>query len=72
MAIMTPDEFGKYGRVLYGEHWQAELSIELDVSARTIRRWLSGDSFIPPNLEYELKQLCIKKHKQLAELLDEY
>lgn len=41
---MTPNLLAACGAALYGPRWQTEIARDLDVSDRTVRRWVSGDS----------------------------
>src|SRR5215470_14699039 len=54
-TIMTPDAMGQIGRALYGERWQTSLATDLDIADRTMRRWLTGESAIPGNVERDLR-----------------
>lgn len=38
------------GEVLFGASWQAELSAQISVSDRSMRRWASGQDPIPPGV----------------------
>ena len=48
------------GRALYGERWQAELARDLDLSDRTIRRWVAGTDRVPPGVYIDLLRLTQK------------
>jgi hypothetical protein len=39
---MTPEELREIGEEIYGKRWQSPLARALDVDARSVRRWLSG------------------------------
>lgn len=54
---MTPGTLRNYGQALYGPEWQTPLGDALGVSDRTIRRWVSGECRIPPNVASELTAL---------------
>jgi DNA-binding transcriptional regulator YiaG len=41
---MTSDELQSIGERLFGKHWQTAMAKELGVTARTVRRWKSGDA----------------------------
>lgn len=53
---MTPSEFRAFGLAAYGgaEGWQTALAARLGVQVRTVRRWASGQSRIPPGVVAEL------------------
>lgn len=40
---MSPDLLRQIGEALFGDRWQTQLSRALDVSDRTVRRWLAGE-----------------------------
>ena len=46
------------GQALYGDQWQSPLARDLDVSGRTVRRWVSGTSEPPAGLYAELLRLA--------------
>jgi hypothetical protein len=56
------------GQALHGQQWQTALARDLDVADRTVRRWLAGDSAVPPGALKELRELCLKRSSELAEL----
>lgn len=46
------------GEGLYGPRWQSEISRDLGVSDRTMRRWLAGADDLPPGVAMDLWRLC--------------
>jgi transposase-like protein len=56
------------GQALHGQQWQSALARDLDVADRTVRRWLAGESAVPPGALNELRQLCLKRSAELATL----
>lgn len=45
---MTPAELlAAAGHLLHGEHWIIPLARDLDISAKQIRRWVSGHTPFP-------------------------
>jgi hypothetical protein len=66
---MTPDELAAAGRSLYGERWQTSLSIDLQIADRTMRRWLANDTVIPQGVERELREILIKRVKQIGQIV---
>lgn len=56
------------GQALYGQQWKSDLARDLDVADRTVRRWLAGESAVPPGAMKELRELCLKRSGELAEL----
>ena len=45
------------GEALYGPRWQSEMARDLGVNKRTIGRWLSGASKVPPGILKDLLKL---------------
>lgn len=44
---MNNDDFARSGFFLFGKGWMTPLSAVLNVSERTIKRWVSGERDIP-------------------------
>ena len=53
------------GEALYGPRWQSELARDLDVSIRTMQRWVAGTSEVPTGLYVYLWHLT---HERAAVL----
>jgi|ERR1700722_6018433 len=66
---MTPDELAIAGRALYGARWQTSLAIDLNISDRTMRRWLVGESPIPDGVQIELREVLIKRLNELGGII---
>jgi len=66
---MPPDKLAAVGRALYGDRWQTSLARDLNVTDRTMRRWLVGESPIPDGIEGELKQALIKRSEEVDGLI---
>ncbi len=60
----------RVGVALFGPRWQSALAIDLDVSDRTMRRWVAGDA-IPHGVWGELKLLTYSRGLVLIEISDE-
>ena len=45
------------GEALYGPRWQSELARDLQVSDRTMRRWVAGTHDVPAGLYLDLLRL---------------
>ncbi|MCF3931832.1 hypothetical protein L1787_00205 [Acuticoccus sp. M5D2P5] len=54
------------GEALYGASWRAPLARDLDVSERTVRRWVAGEG-VPNGVSADLLRLT----QERADLLDE-
>ena len=54
------------GEALYGPRWQSDLARDLDVSGRTMRRWVAGTADAPAGLYVDLLRLT----QERAALLD--
>lgn len=68
---MTPQLFCRAGEALYGAAWMAPLSGAIDVAPRTISRWASGKSRLPPNIARELQELVRQRGELLAQVGNE-
>jgi len=69
LSDVTPDDLAAVGRALYGQRWQTALAEDLHISDRTIRRWLSGESAIPPAIVTELRTALVERLKTIGGLL---
>lgn len=58
---MTPDQLRKTGEALYGEGFKHKMAKDLDVSTRTVERWLAGTVPIPAHVREELADVCYGK-----------
>ena len=56
------------GEALFGPRWQSELARELQVSDRTVRRWVAGTSEVPAGLYVDLLRLTQERAAVLDEL----
>lgn len=54
------------GEALYGPQWQSALARDLDVSDRTVRRWVAGTTELPVGVYVDLLRLVTER----AALLD--
>jgi hypothetical protein len=59
------------GEALYGPRWQSDISRDLGVSDRTIRRWASGSDDVPPGAYLDLLRLCQERAAELEEVIDQ-
>jgi hypothetical protein len=63
------DLFCRLGEALFGPEWMAPLGAALDgVAPRTIARWASGYSRIPPNVQFEIRDLVRQRAVALGQL----
>ncbi len=69
-TISGPPLLRRVGEALYGPRWQSALAIDLDVSDRTMRRWVSGDP-IPHGVWGELRLLTYSRGLVLIEISNE-
>ena len=53
-VVITPETLRKVGEAIYGRCWQTPLAALLNVQARTVRRWASGESSMPMWLSRDL------------------
>jgi hypothetical protein len=56
------------GEALFGPRWQSELARELQVSDRTVRRWVAGTSEVPVGLYVDLLRLTQERAAALDSL----
>lgn len=63
---MTTDLFARIGAALYGDLWQGSLAYALGVSPRSVARWASGYSQIPPHVWDELRTLTEGRADQIS------
>jgi hypothetical protein len=68
---MSPELFARIGEALYGDQFVASLSHQLEVAKRTVARWASGQSRIPPSIGQELRQLLAQRADLVAAVRDE-
>ena len=68
--VMTPDLLAKCGEALYGPRWQTEMSRDLDVADRTVRRWVSGDTPIPDGVNIDLLRMLTERAGDIDGLLE--
>src|SRR2546426_214080 len=66
---MTPNELAAAGRALYGERWQTSLAVDLQVADRTMRRWFASETPIPGGVERELREVLIKRAKEIGKII---
>ena len=65
---MTPDQLRAAGEALYGNRWQRQLSAELGIAERTMRRWLAGRFAIPADVATRIKAIARKRAAALARI----
>lgn len=58
------------GEALYGPRWQSDLARDLDVSDRTMRRWLSGADDLPPGVAMDLWRICLERAALLDDVIE--
>ncbi|MGV0909277.1 hypothetical protein [Martelella sp. FOR1707] len=58
------------GEALYGPRWQTDLAKDLDVSDRTIRRWVSGVDDLPSGVAVDLWRICLERSALLDDVID--
>lgn len=67
---MTPELLREVGESLYGRLWQSDLARALGVNDRTMRRWASGESSMPPGLAGNLVKACRVRTGEIAAMID--
>lgn len=58
------------GEALYGPRWQSDIARDLNVSDRTMRRWLAGADDLPPGVASDLWRLCEEREVVLHDVID--
>ena len=53
---MTPEKLRSLGLATYGLEWQSPLARAIGVNARTVRKWLSGESPISASAEADIRR----------------
>lgn len=61
---MRPDELQQIGTALYGPEWQTPLAAALGFSARTVRRWVAGDTSMTVPTE-RIAVLCRRRADEI-------
>lgn len=67
---LTPALLARVGEALYGPRWQSELARVFVVNDRTVRRWVAGDSPVPPGITSQLVEQLEDRQDAVAELLE--
>jgi len=62
------DLFRAIGEALLGPLYQSELARRLNVSVRTMQRWVAGEFAIPPGVWVDLLKLLADRQGELARL----
>ena len=57
------------GEALYGPRWQSDIARDLEVSDRTVRRWLSGAEDLPPGVAMDLWRICLDRVTALDDVI---
>ena len=58
------------GEALYGPQWQSALSRDLNISDRTIRRWVAGAEDMPPGVALDLWRLAEERADALDHVIE--
>lgn len=56
------------GEALYGDRWQAPIAVDLGVSDRAVRYWLSKATPCPDDTGSRLLEIVERKREALADL----
>lgn len=57
------------GCALYGERWQTPLSADLNTSARTVRRWVAGQTDVPDGVITDLRAILAARGAEIDGLI---
>ncbi len=66
---MTPSLLAEAGKLLHGEQWKAPLARELGVPEKTVARWASGYSTIPPGVTEDIVKLLQERRRGFHDLI---
>ena len=64
----TSSFLAECGESLFGTKWRVDLAQALDVSERTVRRWVAGSSPVPDDVWTEIGALLSDRAKRLRDL----
>lgn len=67
---MTTKLLRDTGEALYGPRWQTDLSRDLGVSDRTMRRWAAGADDVPSGVYMDLLRLVMERSQVLDDLVE--
>jgi hypothetical protein len=56
------------GEALYGPRWQSELARAIDISDRTMRRWLADPHEIPFGVWKDIQELLLQRAIDIEKL----
>lgn len=59
------------GEALWGSRWQSDMAEALGVQSRTVRRWVAGETEIPPGVWVDLLRLMQERAARLDELSEQ-
>jgi hypothetical protein len=65
---LPPALLRRIGEAFHGPEWQGRLSRDLEVSDRTLRRWVAGEMPVPPGVTAELYSMICQQQGDLQEL----
>ena len=58
------------GELLYGPRWQSEIGRALNVSDRSVRRWIAEEHALPEDLAAQLRRLIDQRIAALKKVRD--
>lgn len=58
------------GEALYGPLWQTNMARALNISDRTVRRWVAGDEDLPAGVAADLWRLCEERSFLLYDVIE--
>jgi hypothetical protein len=68
-AVISSNLLKRTGEALYGPRWQSDLARDLNVTDRTVRRWVEGTSNVPDRVYVDLLRLCEGRLLELDRLI---
>lgn len=64
---MTPEEFSRVGRILWGPRWRYRAAQELGVAERDVSRWADGAAAVPPPRVEEMLALAKRQASRIED-----
>ncbi|WP_226020018.1 helix-turn-helix domain-containing protein [Serratia symbiotica] len=66
---MKKETFVAAGKAAYGNRWQTEVAAALGCNDRTVRRWISGESRLPPLIAADVVRILTDRLATIEEAL---
>lgn len=67
---MNKDKFIAAGKAAFGERWQTDMAVALDVSDRAVRAWVAGKYQLPNTISADVKIILERRMEEIKEAID--